>query len=155
MSNWFECKVRYEKIDQEGKQKTVNEPYLVDAVSFTEAESRIHQELEPYISGEFNVTNIKIGNYAELIPSETGDRWYKGKVVFITVDEKKGTEKKSTAHFLVQASTVKEAYENIEEEMRGTVSDYNIAGIAESPLCDVFPFFSDKEEGTSPEESAM
>ena len=140
MSAWFECKVKYQKTDQNGKDKIVNEPYLIDAVSFTEAESRIHSELEPYITGEFTVTNIKIANFSELIPDENGDRWFKCKVTFISLDEEKGVERKSSTYMLVQANTVKEAYDNVDKSMAGTVSDYSIPNIAESPIMDVFPY---------------
>jgi len=145
MSTWYECKVRYQKMDQNGKEKKVNEPYLVDAVSFTDAEKRINEMMEPYISGEFIVTNIKIANYSELHPNENSDRWFKCKVSYIMLDEEKGTEKKSNTYILVQANNVKEAYDAIEELMKGSVSDYEIPAIAESPIMDVFPFF-DKEE---------
>jgi hypothetical protein len=143
MSAWFECKVKYQKMDQTGKEKVVTEPYLIDAVSFTEAESRIHTELEPYITGEFNVTNIKIANFSELVPDETGDRWFKCKVTFITLDEEKGVERKSNTYMLVQANNLKEAYDNVEKAMSGSVSDYSIPSIAESPIMDVFPFNAD------------
>ncbi|HBH47408.1 MAG TPA: phage tail protein [Bacteroidales bacterium] len=143
MSAWFECKVKYQKMDQNGKEKVVTEPYLIDAVSFTEAESRIHKELEPYISGEFNVTNIKIANFSELIPDEAGDRWFKCKVTFITLDEEKGVERKSNTYMLVQANNVKEAYDNLESAMTGGVSDFSIPNIAESPIMDVFPYAAD------------
>jgi hypothetical protein len=143
MSAWFECKVKYQKMDQNGKEKIVNEPYLIDAVSFTEAESRIHTELEPYISGEFNVTNIKIANFSELIPDENGDRWFKCKVSFICLDEEKGIERKSNTYMLVQANNVKEAYANVEKLMTGSVSDYSIPSIAESPIMDIFPYKAD------------
>ncbi|RLD82295.1 MAG: hypothetical protein DRJ07_08305 [Bacteroidetes bacterium] len=140
MSTWYECKVRYQKMDQNGKEKKVNEPYLVDAVSFTDAEKRINEMLEPYISGEFQVTNIKIANYSELHPNENGDRWFKCKVSYIMLDEEKGTEKKSNTYILMQANDVKEAYEAIKELLHDTVSDYEIPAIAESPIMDVFPF---------------
>jgi hypothetical protein len=140
MSNWFECKVRYQKIDEQGKVKNVSEPYLVDAVSFTEAEGRINQEMEPYISGEFSVTNIKLANYAELLPGEGGDRWYKCKVSYIAIDEERGLERKSNSYILVRASDLKQAYDLLEESMRGTVSDYEISAIQESPILDVFPY---------------
>ena len=145
MSTWYECKVRYQKMDQNGREKKVNEPYLVDAVSFTDAEKRINEVLEPYISGEFVVTNIKIANYSELHPNENGDRWFKCKVSYIMLDEEKGTEKKSNSYMLVQANNLKEAYDAIEDLMKGSVSDYEIPAIAESAIMDVFPFF-DKEE---------
>jgi len=143
MSTWYECKVRYQKMDQNGKEKKVNEPYLVDAVSFTDAEKRINEEMEPYISGEFQVTNIKIANYSELHPNENGDRWFKCKVSFVNLDEEKGVERKSNTYMLIQSNDVKEAYQAIEELLHDTVSDYEIPAITESPIMDVFPF-SDK-----------
>jgi hypothetical protein len=146
MSTWFECKVRYEKTAQDGRQKKVIETYLVDAVSFTDAEKRIHEVLQPYISGEFFVNNIKIANYADLIPNDNGDRWFKCKVTYISLDEEKGVERKSNSYMLVQANNVKEAFDNIEKSMEGMVSDYEIPAIQESPLMDVFPYFSKEEE---------
>lgn len=151
MSTWFECKVRYEKMMQDGRQKKVNEPYLVDAVSFTDAEARIHEVLEPYISGEFFVNNIKIANYADLIPNENGDRWFKCKISYISYDEEKGIERKTNSYMLVQANNVKEAYGNIEKSMEGMVSDYEIPAIQESPIMDVFPYFSKDEENPEQE----
>jgi hypothetical protein len=84
MHNWFECKIRYEKIAENGMNKKVTEPYLVDALSFTEAESRIIEEITPFISGEFTVSDIKRANYSELFPSdeEAADRWFKCKLYF-------------------------------------------------------------------------
>jgi len=145
MSTWFECKAKYQKTDQNGKEKTLTEPYLVDAVSFTDAEKRINELLEPYISGEFKVTNIKIANFSELIPNEACDRWFKCKVTFIGFNEEKNTETKTNTYMLVQANTVKQAYEFIENAMKGTVSDYEIPSIQESPLKDVFPYSENNE----------
>lgn len=95
MHTWFECRIRYEKMMDNGMQKKVTEPYLVDALSFTEAEARIIEEMTPFISGEFTVSDIKRANYSELFPSndEQDDRWFKCKLVFITLDEKSGAEK--------------------------------------------------------------
>lgn len=149
MNTWFECKVKYQKMVADGKEKMVTEPYLIDAVSFTDAESRIHKELEPYISGEFFVTNIKIANYSELIPNENGDRWFKCKVAFISLDEEKGVERRSNTNMLVQANNVKEAYDNIENALKDTISDFEIPAVQESPLMDVFNYFdNDEEENT-------
>ena len=139
-NNWFECKVKYQKLSEQGLVKNVNEPYLVQAVSFSDAESRINKEMEPYISGDFSVTNIKIANYSELFPGEKGDRWFKCKVSYITIDEERGLERKSNTNMLVRASSVKEAYDNLENEMRNTVSDYVISAVQESMIMDVFPF---------------
>lgn len=141
MSTWFECKAKYQKMDQNGREKMVTEPYLVDAVSFTDAEKRINELLAPYISGEFKVTNIKIANFSELIPNEAGDRWFKCKVTFIGYNEEKGTETKTSTYMLVQANTIKQAYDFVENALTGTVSDYEIPSIQESPLKDVFPYF--------------
>lgn len=121
-------------------QKKVTEPYLVDALSFTEAEARIIEEIRPYITGEFTVTDIKRAKISELFFNENGDRFYKIKVYFITLDEKSGAEKKTAAQMLAQASTLKEAISVLEDGMKGTLADYTIASVAETPLMDVFPF---------------
>lgn len=111
MHNWFECKIRYEKVAENGMNKKVTEPYLVDALSFTEAESRIIEEITPFISGDFTVADIKRANYSELFPCEedAADRWFKCKLYFITLDEKSGAEKKTATNVLVQASDLRDA----------------------------------------------
>lgn len=146
MHSWFECKVSFEKVMENGMQKKVTEPYLVDALSFTEAEARIIEEIRPFISGEFTVADIKRARFSELFFNEGGDRFYKIKIYFITLDEKSGAEKKTAAQMLVQASTLKDAIATLEEGMKGSLADYTIASVAETMLVDVFPF--------SPEEKA-
>ena len=128
------------KMMENGMQKKVTEPYLVDALSFTEAEARIIEEIRPFITGEFTVTDIKRARLSELFFNEQGDRFYKIKVYFITLDEKSGAEKKTAAQMLAQASTLKEAIAVLEEGMKGTLADYVIASVAETQLMDVFPF---------------
>ena len=140
MHTWFECKIRYEKVMENGMQKKVTEPYLVDALSFTEAEARIIEEIRPFVSGEFTVTDIKRARLSELFFNENGDRFYKIKVYFITLDEKSGAEKKTAAQMLAQACTLKEAISVLEEGMKGTMADYTIASVTETMLMDVFPF---------------
>ena len=140
MHSWFECKVSFEKVLENGMQKKVTEPYLVDALSFTEAEARIIEEIRPFISGEFTVTDIKRACLSELFFNENGDRFYKIKVYFITLDEKSGAEKKTAAQMLAQACTLKEAIAVLEEGMKGTMADYTIASVTETMLMDVFPF---------------
>ena len=140
MHNWFECKISYEKIMENGMQKKVTEPYLVDALSFTEAEARIIEEMTPFISGVFTVTDVKRARLSELFFNENGDRYYKVKVYFITLDEKSGAEKRTAAQMLVQASYLKEAITILEEGMKGTLADYTIASVAETLIMDVFPF---------------
>lgn len=106
MHNWFECKVSFEKVLENGMQKKVTEPYLVDALSFTEAEARIIEEITPFISGEFTIKDIKRAKLQEIFFNENGDRFYKAKVNFITLDEKYGAEKKTAAYMLMQASNI-------------------------------------------------
>ncbi len=142
MQNLFECKVKYEKIDeQSGKEKKVSETYLIDAVSFTEAESRIYKEMESMIRGEFIVTNIRKANYTEIFENEDGDIWYKSKISFASVDEKSGKEKKVSNQILVLASDVKDAFEKIHQGMGGMTVDFDINAISESPILDFFPYF--------------
>ena len=119
MHNWFECKVSFEKIMENGAQKKVTEPYLVDALSFTEAEARIIEEIRPFVSGEFTVTDIKRARLSELFFNENGDRFYK---------------------MLAQASNLKDAIAVLEDGMKGTLADYTIASVTETQLMDVFPF---------------
>lgn len=137
MANWFECKVRYDKMQENGSVKRVNEPYLVDALSFTEAEARIIEEQTPFISGEFSVSAVKRTKITEIFYDETGDRWYLVKVAFITIDEK-GFEKKTSTLILVQAADFKGAYDNFVKGMETGMSDYEIQSITETPLMDVY-----------------
>jgi len=145
---WYECKVKYRKTDDNGVQKVTTEPYLVDALSYTEAESRITEEMSAYISEEFKITNIKVANYAEIHPFENCDRWFKSKVSLLAYDEESGKERKTNMYILVQANDVKEAFDNTTQIMSTTMGDYTIPAISESPIMDVFPYFSG-EEGSS------
>nr|WP_245406166.1 DUF4494 domain-containing protein [Parabacteroides faecalis] len=138
--NWFLCKVSYEKILENGMQKKVTEPYLVDALSFTEAEARIIEEMSPFITGEFTVSAVGRAKLSEVFFNDDGDRYYKAKIYFITLDEKSGIEKKTAAQMLVQAYNLKEAITVLEEGMKGTLADYTIASIAETQIMDVYPF---------------
>lgn len=119
MHSWFECKVSFEKIQENGMQKKVTEPYLIDALSYTEAEARIIEEIRPFISGEFTITDLKRKRISELFFNENGDRFYEIKVHFITLDERSGMEKKTAAKMIAQACTLKEAISVLEEGMKG------------------------------------
>jgi hypothetical protein len=143
MHNWFECKINYEKIAEDGVQKKVSEPYLVDALSFTEAEARIIEEMRPYISGEFTVMDIKRARYAETFLNDDGDRFYKVKINLLTLDEKSGAEKKTSVQMLAQASTLQDAISTIDNGMKGTLADYVIASVIETALVDIFPFVAE------------
>jgi len=141
-AEWFETKIRYEKMMDDGLQKYVTEKYTVDALSHTEAEERIISEMKAYISGDFDVKGIVPASYKEIFFSDdpNADRWYKTRLQFITIDENTDKEKRSNVMYLVQASTLKEAVRNIEEVMGGTMIDYVIVSIAETPIMDVFEF---------------
>ena len=150
---WFECRIKYEKTMDDGLQKKVSETYVVDALSFTEAEQRIMEEMSSYISGEFEVADIKKAVYKEIFFSDAdmADRWYKTKLQFITIDEKTEKEKRSAVNYLVQAGTLNGAVKNIDEVMSGTMIDYVIASISESTLMDVFEYGKDKKVDEKPE----
>lgn len=142
MHEWFECKIKYEKTLESGLVKKVSEPYLVDAISFTEAEKRIIEEITPFMTGEFQVSDIKRARYAELFetPEESADRWFKAKLTFITLDEKSGAEKKSSQNVLIQAADLRAAVARLDEGMKGSMMDYVISSIAETPLVDVYKY---------------
>lgn len=134
--------MRYDKTQENGSVKKVNEPYLVDALTFTEAEARIIEKITPYISGEFSISAVKKTKISEIFFSDNGDRYYMVKVNFITLDEKSGVEKRSASFILVQAFDFTGALDRFQEGMKGTMADYEIASITETPLMDVFPFES-------------
>ena len=145
MGYWFECKIRYEKTLENGAIKKVTEPYLVDAMSFTEAEARIIQEMSPFMNGEWSVADIKRANYSELFPceEETADKWFKVKMVTTIIDEKKQVEKKVSTWKLVQASDLRDAVKKLDEAMKGSLADYELSQVAETAIMDVF-FYQEK-----------
>lgn len=142
MNEWFECKIKYEKTMDNGQVKKVTEPYLVDAINFTEAEKRIIEEMTPFMTGEFQVADIKRARYAELFetPGDEADRWFKCKLTFVTLDEKSGAEKKTSQNVLVQASDLRGAIKRLDEGMKGSMMDYIISSVAETPIMDVYHY---------------
>ena len=150
-ANWFICKIRYEKVMEDGLQKTVTEIYVVDALSFTEAEARITEEMSSYISGEFDVQEIDRAVFKEIFFSDEdmADKWYKAKLQFITIDEKTEKEKRTNVYYLVQAGSFEGARKNIDEVMGGTMIDYVISSVSETKIMDVFEYSAkkNKEDG--------
>lgn len=141
MAQWIEVRARYDKMMENGSVKKVTEPYLADALSCTEAEARVTEvteELQPFISGDFRISSVVTTKIAEIFWDETGDKFYKVKINFITLDEKTATEKKTASYILVQASSFKEAYDNFIDGMRGTMADYEIEAITETKLVEVY-----------------
>jgi hypothetical protein len=141
-NEWFECKVKYERTLDDGKVKKVTEPYLVDALSFTEAEKRVIEERTPYMMGEFQVSDIKRARLAELFESdlESADKFYKAKLTFITLDEKTGAEKKSSHMVLVQAGDFESAVKRLKKGMKDSMSDYVISAMTETPILDIYHY---------------
>ena len=139
-AEWFECKIRYEKVMEDGLQKRVSENYVVDALSFSEAEERIIEEMSHFISGQFDVVDIKKASYKEIFfaDSDSADKWYKAKLKFVTIDEKTAKEKTTAVNYLVQAGSFNGAVKNIDEVMGGTMIDYVIATVTETLLMDVY-----------------
>ena len=152
-AEWFECKIRFEKTMEDGMQKRVTENYVVDALSFSEAEERIIEEMSSYISGEFDVTDIKKAAYKEIFfaDQDTADKWYKAKLQFITIDEKTDKEKRSTVTYLVNAGSFNGAVKNIEEVMGGTMIDYVIASVSETTIMDVHEYGKSDKKDDKPE----
>jgi len=145
-ANWFICKIRYEKVMEDGLQKKVTEQYVVDAMSFTEAEARIIEQMSQYISGEFEVVEIDRCVFKEVFFSDedTADKWYKSKLQFITIDEKTEKEKRTAVYYLVHGSSLENARKNIDEVMGGTMIDYVISGVNETKIMDVFEYTAKK-----------
>lgn len=139
MALWIEVKVRQEKMTETGKTVKVTEPYLVDALSCTEAEARVVEEITPFTS-EFNVLNVSKTTISEIFWNEGGDKFYKVKVNFITIDEKTAMEKHKASYILVQASTFDEALKNFHDGMKGTMADYEIEAIAETKIVEVYKY---------------
>lgn len=147
MHTWFTCKIKYDKTLENGMQKKVTEPYLVDALSFTEAEARIIEEMMPYISGEFTVSAVAKANYSELFHSDdvSADKWYKVKMAFVVLDENTGAEKKTFTNVLVQAFDLRDAVKRLDEGMKGSMADYQIVSVAETAIMDVYPYSAPEE----------
>lgn len=139
---FFECKVKFRKTDETGSQKVVTEAYLVDAISYTEAESIINERMKEYISEEFKVTNIRVTNFSEVHVFENADYWFKSKITLLAYDEETGKERKSNMYFLVKANDAKEAYENTIVTMKNTMGEYSVPAVSETKIIEYFPFIS-------------
>lgn len=139
---WFECKIRYEKTMEDGLLKKVNEVYVIDALSFSEAEERITKEMSSYISGEFEIVDVKIAPYREVFFADDNlaDQWFKAKLSFITIDERTDKEKRTSMMYLVNAGNISSAINNIGEVMSGTMIDYVTTSISATKIFDVFEY---------------
>ncbi|MGN1228663.1 MAG: DUF4494 domain-containing protein [Prevotella sp.] len=139
---FFECKVRYEKKMEDGCPKKVTEVYVVDALTFTEAEARILAEMSHYVSGELDVVDLKIAQYKGVFfaDSDLADKWYKARLAFITIDKKTDKEKKTSFFYLINAGNIDSAIKNINDIMASTMFDYNTCNVSETSIMDVFEY---------------
>ena len=147
-SEWFECKVRYDKTLENGLINKTTESYLVDALSFTEAEKRFIEEITPFITGEFIVTDIKRARLADLFDSEdlNDDRWFKARIAYVTLDEKSGAEKRTVQSAMIQANDFHRALARLDEGMKGTLGEWVIVSITETAIIDVFKFKAEDDK---------
>lgn len=151
-ANWFEAKVKYVKVGEDGKEKKMSELYLLDAMSYTEAESRITENLREMIQGDFYIVGLKKSNITELVESNDGndDKWFKAKVAIIDADQISGKEKKSHQYYLVAAADIEKALVNLQKSLSTYVVPFEISSLTDTNIMDVFPYFSDDAEQPIP-----
>ncbi|MBU2912442.1 MULTISPECIES: DUF4494 domain-containing protein [Reichenbachiella] len=145
MRIWYSCKVKYGKVDEEGVMKQTTEAFLVDALTYTEAESRIYEAMERDVSGEFSVNSITKTNIGELLHLEDADYWYKAKVSYSTVDGDSDKEVKVNTYFLVNAEDLKQAFERVSESLNTMLVPFEIPSIAKTNIVEVYPYDADEE----------
>lgn len=142
MQEWFDCKVKYLKIDDDGRERKVSKNFLFDAVTYTDAESRVAESLREMIRGEFVVEKISKSNIIEVFPHETGEWWFKVKISIVTIDENAGREKKINNYFLVAADDIDQALSRIKDGLSYILVPYEILSVTRSNIVDVFPYFN-------------
>lgn len=140
MQVWFECKVKYVKVTESGKEQTVTENFLLDAVSFTDAETRITRQMREMVKGEFSVNDIRKSKIAEVFPYERGEWWFKATINLVTIDEEAGRERKLRTQYLIMADDIKEALTRLDESLSFMVIPYVVSSLAVSTIVDVFPY---------------
>lgn len=147
-ANWFEGKIKCIRVGGDGRERKVAELYLLDAMSYTEAESRLMKEMESVIQGEYFISSLKKSNITEVVPSEdeNDDRWYKAKVAIIDADEVSGKEKRSFQYYLVAASNTDRALDNLNKALATFVVPWEVASISDTQFADIFPYFEDDAE---------
>ncbi|GAB3167721.1 DUF4494 domain-containing protein [Telluribacter humicola] len=149
MASWYLGKIRYQKEEESGKQKTINETYLVDALSYTEAEARLYKQIVTGVS-DFTVNSITRMRLADLFTFEEGEKWFKAKVVYYSIDEKSGKEKKVSNYMLLNAEDITQALERITDSLRTMLVPYETTDLNLTTILDVFPYSSDSEEEQIP-----
>ena len=141
MQNYFEGKISYKQLDDNGQQKKVAESHVIEAFHFGEAEKRLQKELEAYVSqgNQLEVVSLKRSNISQIINAKGDEEFFfKAKVNEITVNEKSGKEKKSSWQALIRANDIDDAKEKLTDFQKGTMSDWELGSISETPIIDVF-----------------
>ena len=150
MQTWFESKVKYMKVSESGSESMVTENFLLDAVSYTDAETRIIRQMQQIVrGGEFQIVDIKKSRIAEVFPFENGEWWFKAAINLVTIDEEAGKEKKIKTNYLIMADDIKEALTRLDESLEYLVIPFVVTSLAVSPIVDVFPY--NPEEAQIPE----
>jgi hypothetical protein len=152
MNSWFTVKVKYTKQLENGTFKRVSEPYLLAAMTFTDAEARIYEELGSSIRGEFQVTGITRTDLHDIFQYDDAEQWFKCKVTYDRIDEDGEKAKTISQNFLVSAANVKESYERMEESLATLMIDFNVVSITASPIVEIFPYR--EEDVQSPAQKA-
>lgn len=147
-ASWFETKIKYQKTQEDGSEKVVTESYIVEALSCTGAEASIIEEMSVYSSGDMNVHSTKVANFKEVFFSDNGedDKWYAAKLQLFTIDEKSEKEKRSNVNYLVQAKSLARALRYVGEVMDKSMIDYDIVGLNETKVFDVFEHHAPSSE---------
>ena len=141
MQTWFESKVKYMKVSESGSESMVTENFLLDAVSYTDAETRIICQMQQIVrGGEFQIVDIKKSRIAEVFPFENGEWWFKAAINLVTIDEEAGKEKKIKTNYLIMADDIKEALTRLDESLEYLVIPFVVTSLAVSPIVDVFPY---------------
>ena len=142
LESWFECKVTYERPGDKGTNTKVNESYLMKDFTFKSVEKRLTLELQPFVTGEFNINEMKRVKYGEIVDTQdaTADKWYKCKIVLVTIDEASAKEKKTPVLLLVKAESVPDAISRLNIHMKSSVMDYELTSVNNSPIVDIFQY---------------
>lgn len=150
MKTWYACKVKHAITTEDGRMKQVTDTFLVDGVSFTDAEKRIYEISERDVRGDFMITNIAKTNIAEVVNYEDSETWFKCKVAYVTLDEEAQKEKKINSYFLVGADNAKMAYERIEDNLSTMLVPIEIPSITQTGFVEVYPFNEEEVNQTAP-----
>ena len=147
--SWFNCKIKCQRENEDGEVKQVVESYLVDAASYTDAESIIYERLMESVKGGFYLQSITKTKVSDVFTYPEGDFWFKCKVIYYSVDDETGAEKKIRNDMLVYATDVKSAYDRLLEKISSIIIDVTIPDIVQTNIIEIFPY----QETKSLEES--